>query len=113
MANPLATSVALASTGLLADGAWRQDVQRIERGLAKLYEARDVPGVKDVRVKGAIGVIELDHPIDGEAATRAVVDRGVWLRPFRDLVYTMPPYVTGDEDIARICDAAIAGAAAG
>jgi adenosylmethionine-8-amino-7-oxononanoate aminotransferase len=113
MANPLATSVALASTGLLADGAWRDDVQRIERGLATLHEAQDVPGVTDVRVKGAIGVIQLDHPIDGEAATRAVVERGVWLRPFRDLVYTMPPYVTDDEDIARICDAAIAGAAAG
>jgi adenosylmethionine-8-amino-7-oxononanoate aminotransferase len=113
MANPLATSVALASTGLLADGSWRADVARIERGLRALEAARDVPGVADVRVKGAIGVIQLDHPIDGEAATRAVVDRGVWLRPFRDLVYTMPPYVTDDDDIARICDAAIAGAAAG
>ena len=100
-------------TGLLADGAWRDEVQRIERGLQALEAARELPGVKDVRVKGAIGVIQLDHPIDGEAATRAVVDRGVWLRPFRDLVYTMPPYVTDDEDIARICDAAIAGAAAG
>ena len=88
-------------------------MKRIERGLQALEAARELPGVKDVRVKGAIGVIQLDHPIDGEAATRAVVDRGVWLRPFRDLVYTMPPYVTDDEDIARICDAAIAGAAAG
>jgi len=113
MANPLATSVALASTGLLEDGAWRDEVQRIERGLQALHDARDRPGVKEVRVKGAIGVIQLDHPIDGEAATRAVVDRGVWLRPFRDLVYTMPPYVTDDEDIARICEAAVAGAAAG
>jgi adenosylmethionine-8-amino-7-oxononanoate aminotransferase len=112
MANPLATSVALASTGLLEQG-WREDVLRIERGLSALEAARDLPGVLDVRVKGAIGVIQLDHPIDGAAATRAVVDRGVWLRPFRDLVYTMPPYVTGDDDIARICEAAIAGAAAG
>ena len=83
------------------------------RGLHALHDARDLPGVKDVRVKGAIGVIQLDHPIDGVAATRAAVERGVWLRPFRDLVYTMPPYVTDDEDIARICAAAIAGAAAG
>ena len=114
MANPLATAAALASTGLLENGSWREDVARIERGLLTgLEPARDLPGVADVRVKGAIGVIELDHPIDGEAATRAVVDEGVWLRPFRDLVYTMPPYVTGDEDIARICSAAVAGAAAG
>jgi adenosylmethionine---8-amino-7-oxononanoate aminotransferase len=113
MANPLAVSVALASTGLLADGGWEDHVARIERGLQALHAAKELPGVADVRVKGAIGVIQLDHPIDGEAATRAVVERGVWLRPFRDLVYTMPPYVTDDEDIARICTAAIAGAAAG
>jgi adenosylmethionine-8-amino-7-oxononanoate aminotransferase len=112
MANPLAVSVALASTGLLAQG-WKDDVDRVERGLQALHGADDLPGVADVRVKGAIGVIQLDHPIDVEAATRAVVERGVWLRPFRDLVYTMPPYVTDDEDIARICEAAIAGAAAG
>jgi adenosylmethionine-8-amino-7-oxononanoate aminotransferase len=113
MANPLATSVALASTGLLEDGSWRDDVTRIERGLSALHAARELPGVADVRVKGAIGVIQLDHPIDGAAATRAVLEHDVWLRPFRDLVYTMPPYVTQDEDIARICEAAIAGAAAG
>lgn len=113
MANPLAVSAALASTGLLADGTWVADVARIERGLQALHDAADLPGVKEVRVKGAIGVIQLDHPIDGVAATRAAVDRGVWLRPFRDLLYTMPPYVTDDEDIARICAAAIAGAAVG
>ena len=71
-------------------------------GCRRSRRASELPGVKDVRVLGAIGVVQLDHPIDGEAATRAVVDQGVWLRPFRDLVYTMPPYVTDDEDIARI-----------
>src|SRR3954451_112989 len=70
MANPLAVSVALASTGLLAQGGWKDDVARIERGLQALHAARELPGVADVRVKGAIGVIQLDHPIDGEAATR-------------------------------------------
>ena len=113
MGNPLAVSAALASTGLLEDGSWEADVARIERGLQGLEAARELPGVKDVRVKGAIGVIQLDHPIDGVAATRAAVEHGVWLRPFRDLVYTMPPYVTDDEDIARICAAALAGAVAG
>jgi adenosylmethionine-8-amino-7-oxononanoate aminotransferase len=114
MANPLAVAAALASTSLLRDGGWRADVARIELGLrAGLEPARALAGVADVRVKGAIGAIQLDRPIDREAATGAAVDEGVWLRPFRDVVYTMPPYVTDDEDIARICNAAVAGAAAG
>jgi adenosylmethionine-8-amino-7-oxononanoate aminotransferase len=114
MANPLACAAALASTGLLASGAWRDDVARIERGLrAGLAPARELPGVADVRVLGAIGVVELDHPVDVDAASRAAIAEGVWLRPFRDLVYTMPPYVTSDDDIARIAKAVVAGAAAG
>jgi adenosylmethionine---8-amino-7-oxononanoate aminotransferase len=114
MANPLACAVALASLGLLENRGWKNDVTRIERGLtAGLAPARDLPGVDDVRVLGAIGVIQLEHDVDIAAATRAAVEHGVWLRPFRDLVYTMPPYVTGDEDLARIAAAALAAAAAG
>ena len=114
MANALACSVALASLDLLADDSWRPEVARIERGLADgLAPARELKGVSDVRVLGAIGVIQLAGPVDVAAATRASVDRGVWLRPFRDLVYTMPPYVTDDEDIARISQAAVAAAHAG
>jgi adenosylmethionine---8-amino-7-oxononanoate aminotransferase len=114
MANPLACAVALASTGLLADGSWRDDVARIERGLTDgLAPARDLPGVKDVRVLGAIGVIQLDSPVDVVAATAAAVDRGVWLRPFRDLIYTMPPYVTDDDDVAQIARAVVAAAGTG
>ena len=114
MANPLACAVALASTGLLTDGSWRDDVARIERGLTDgLAPARDLPGVTDVRVLGAIGVIQLDGPVDVVAATRAAVDRGVWLRPFRDLVYTMPPYVTDDDDLAQIAAAVVAAAGTG
>ena len=114
MANPLACAVALASTGLLADGSWRADVARLERGLVDgLAPARGLPGVSDVRVLGAIGVIQLSGPVDVAAATRAAVDRGVWLRPFRDLVYTMPPYVTDDEDVATIAAAVVAAAEAG
>lgn len=64
-------------------------------------------------MSGAIGVVQLDHPVDMAAATRAAVREGVWLRPFRDLIYTMPPYVTGDADLARICAAVGAAAAAG
>jgi len=114
MANALACAVALASTDLLADGSWRRDVMRIEHGLADgLAPARGLAGVKDVRVLGAIGVIQLEGLVDVRSATRAAVDRGVWLRPFRDLVYTMPPYVTGEEDVAQITSAVVAAAQAG
>ncbi|MGD9573512.1 MAG: aminotransferase class III-fold pyridoxal phosphate-dependent enzyme, partial [Thermoleophilia bacterium] len=113
MGNPLAAAVANASIDLLAEGRWPADVARIEAGLRDgLAPAAGVPGVRDVRVLGAIGVVQLDHEVDMEAATRAAVARGVWLRPFRDLVYTMPPYVTGDEDVARIADAVVAAARA-
>jgi adenosylmethionine---8-amino-7-oxononanoate aminotransferase len=106
MANPLATAVALASTELLADGGWREDVARIEQGLRQgLEPARELG---EVRVLGAIGVIQLDRPVDMAAATRTAVEHGVWLRPFRDLIYAMPPYVTGDEDLERITGAMVA-----
>lgn len=114
MANPLACAVALASTGLIADGGWRTDVPRIEAGLCEgLAPARGLAGVADVRVLGAIGVVELSGPVDMAAATAAAVDAGVWLRPFRNLVYTMPPYVTPDDDVQRIAEAVVAAAAAG
>jgi adenosylmethionine---8-amino-7-oxononanoate aminotransferase len=72
-----------------------------------------VPGVADVRVLGGIGVVQLDRPVDVPAATAAAVAAGVWLRPFRDLVYAMPPYVTGDEDVSRITSAMAEAVAAG
>jgi len=109
MANPLACAAALASTQLLDEG---YDVARIERGLWEgLAPARELPGVTDVRVLGAIGVVELDRPVDLDAATAAAVAEGVWLRPFRNLVYTMPPYITDDDDLARIGRAVVAAAA--
>jgi adenosylmethionine-8-amino-7-oxononanoate aminotransferase len=111
MANALACSVAQASVELLLAGDWAAEVARISRALDRgLARARELPGVRDVRVLGAIGVIQLGHQVDIAAATRAAVDRGVWLRPFRDLVYTMPPYVTTDDDVAQITDAAVAAA---
>lgn len=111
MANPLACATALASLDLLADGRWRDDVARIERGLRHgLAPARALPGVADVRVHGAIGVVQLDHEVDIAVATNAAVAQGVWLRPFRDLIYTMPPYVIGDDDLDRIVGAVVAAA---
>ncbi|MFD1149738.1 adenosylmethionine--8-amino-7-oxononanoate transaminase [Saccharothrix hoggarensis] len=108
MGNPLASAVALASTELLLSQDWRASVRRIEAGLrAGLAQA---PG--DVRVLGAIGVVQLDHPVDLAAATAAAVDHGVWLRPFRDLIYTMPPFVSTDDDVAAIGAAVVAAAEA-
>ncbi|WP_128976269.1 adenosylmethionine--8-amino-7-oxononanoate transaminase [Streptomyces roseicoloratus] len=114
MANPLASAVALASIDLLLGQDWRVEVKRIEAGLREgLAEVAGLPGVRDVRVLGALGVVQLDHAVDMEAATRAAVGAGVWLRPFRDLIYTMPPFVTGEEDVTRICEAVRAAATAG
>ena len=117
MGNPLACAVANASLDvLLGDRAttsypdgWRAAVTRIEAGLrAGLAPAAGRAGVADVRVLGAIGVVQLDREVDIAAATAAAVRAGIWLRPFRDLVYTMPPYVTADEDVAAICAGVLA-----
>jgi adenosylmethionine-8-amino-7-oxononanoate aminotransferase len=114
MGNPLAAAVAGASIDLLLGQDWAREVKRIEAGLRDgLRPAGDLPGVADVRVLGAIGVVQLDHQVDMAAATRAAVRSGVWLRPFRDLIYTMPPYVTGDRDVERICAAVLAAAREG
>jgi adenosylmethionine-8-amino-7-oxononanoate aminotransferase len=111
MANPLACSVALASLGLLQDGHWPERVRAIEEGLrAGLAPACELPGVADVRVLGAIGVIELEHDVDMAAATAAAVEHGVWLRPFRKLIYAMPPYVMDEQDVARVAEAMIEAA---
>jgi adenosylmethionine-8-amino-7-oxononanoate aminotransferase len=111
MANPLACAVALASLDLLADQRWRAEVARIERGLRKgLEPARDLPEVIDVRVLGAVGVVQLGRGVDVARATTTAVERGVWLRPFGALVYTMPAYLMEDGDLARVCEAVVAAA---
>jgi adenosylmethionine---8-amino-7-oxononanoate aminotransferase len=114
MANPLAAAVACASIELLLGRDWRAEVRRLEAGLhAGLAPAAGLPGVSDVRVLGGIGVVQLDHDVDVPAATAAAVAQGVWLRPFRDLVYTMPPYVTDDDELAQIAHGVLAAVAAG
>ncbi|MEV0288326.1 adenosylmethionine--8-amino-7-oxononanoate transaminase [Kribbella sp. NPDC050820] len=106
MANPLACAVALASIDLLLSQDWAGRVAGISAGLsAGLAPAASLPGVKDVRVIGAVGVVQLDGPVDMKRMTDAVLRRGVWVRPFRDLVYTMPPYVCTAEEIATITSA--------
>jgi adenosylmethionine---8-amino-7-oxononanoate aminotransferase len=116
MANPLACAVSLASLELLADGSWAQQVSSIDTHLrAGLEPARSLPGVIDVRVLGAIGVVQLEHAVDIAAVTTAAIEQGVWLRPFRDLIYTMPAYLMGEEDLATVSAGILAGvrAAAG
>ena len=114
MGNPLACAVAGASLDLIESGAWREQVPRISARLRRgLAPALDLPGVVDVRVLGAIGVVQLDRPVEMTTTTSAITERGVWLRPFRDLIYTMPPYICSDEEIDAICAAALAGAQVG
>lgn len=113
MGNPLACAVAVASIELLLSRDWRGEVARIESELvAGLAPAKELPGVADVRVLGAIGVVELERPVDMRAATEAAVDAGVWLRPFRNLIYTMPPFISDTEEVATITSGMCAAAAA-
>ncbi|MCW2664975.1 MAG: adenosylmethionine--8-amino-7-oxononanoate transaminase [Mycobacterium sp.] len=108
MANPLACAVSLASVELLLGQDWRSRVTEIAAALAAgLEPARALPGVADVRVCGAIGVIECDRPVDLAVATPAALDHRVWLRPFRNLVYAMPPYTCSGTEIAQITSAMV------
>ena len=104
MANPLACAVAAESVAMVAEGQWREQVTRVEAGLERgLRALEDLPGVADVRVLGAIGVVELERDAPMRETTEAAMAEGVWIRPFGRLIYTMPPYICTDEDIAQIC----------
>lgn len=109
MGNPLACAVASASIDLLLSVDWATRVSAIGTRLASgLAPLRTAPGVVDVRTIGAVGVVQLDHEVDVVAATEAALAASVWLRPFRDLVYAMPPYITGPDEVDRL----VAGIAA-
>ena len=106
MANPLAAAVSVASIDLLLGQDWPASVRRIESGLRRsLAPVAALPGVRDVRVLGAIGVVQLAQDVDVPAATAAAVAHGVWLRPFRDLIYTMPPYLITADELAAVGEA--------
>lgn len=106
MGNPLACQVALASLNLLDATDWQANVARIEQALRSgLAQAATLPEVAAVRVLGAVGVIETVEPVDVADATATALDAGVWLRPFRNLIYTMPPYIASTDDVDRICRA--------
>ncbi|MEH6650226.1 MAG: adenosylmethionine--8-amino-7-oxononanoate transaminase [Motiliproteus sp.] len=108
MANPLACSVANASLQLLIDEPWQPRVAEIERGLEQgLAPCRNFDNVADVRVLGAIGVIEMKHPVDMATIQPAFVEQGVWIRPFGKLVYVMPPYVISQQQLQQLTSALV------
>jgi adenosylmethionine-8-amino-7-oxononanoate aminotransferase len=106
MANPLACAVAKASIDLLLSSDWKAKVLGIEKKLKhELAFAREYGHVADVRVLGAIGVIQLTRPVDLPAITKRFVEAGVWLRPFGRLVYTMPPFVISADELCHLTSA--------
>ena len=110
MANPLACAVARKSIELLQDGPWMSQVRAIEGQLRRELDAlREHPAVRDVRVFGAIGVVQTHKPVPVAELQRIFVARGVWIRPFSDLIYLMPPYVIGTKDLTCLTAAIRAG----
>ncbi|CAA0087674.1 Adenosylmethionine-8-amino-7-oxononanoate aminotransferase [Zhongshania aliphaticivorans] len=112
MGNPLACSIANASIELLLSSDWESNIRRIEKILSReLSKAVNLPSVADVRCLGAIGVIELKDSVDMASIQARFIDKGIWIRPFGKLVYTMPPYIINDTDLIQLCQHLVAAVA--
>ncbi|MDB9678407.1 aminotransferase class III-fold pyridoxal phosphate-dependent enzyme, partial [Acinetobacter baumannii] len=105
MANPLACAVALKSTQLLIEQDWQANIKRIEQQLSQyLMSLNQLDYVADVRVLGAIGVVELTFNVDMKTLQQQFVERGIWIRPFGKLVYVMPPYVITQQELSDLLE---------
>ena len=109
MGNPLACAVALASVKLLLDSPWEERIKRIEEIMKeRLASARNLPNVREVRVLGGIGVIEVEQYVDCGEFQQRCVKEGVWIRPFGHNCYIMPPYLAvSDQQVERLCDSLV------
>ena len=108
MANPLACTAASTSIRLLLNSDWQQNISRIQSGLETgLAPCRELKQVKEVRVLGAIGVVEMQQAVNMKTIVPAFVDAGVWVRPFGKLVYLMPPFIINDDDLNTLTAAVV------
>ena len=106
MANPLACATAITSINLLLDSPWQENIRNIEQQLSEeLSPCLTQTSVADVRVLGAIGVVEMQESIDLKSAQEFFVSKKVWIRPFGKLLYIMPPYIIKQEELSQLTNA--------